>query len=330
MVKFLLNLFFVLVFLFVVPLNTHAHLGGGPPFLKVNGKDAQTNPYNQGTTSAFTISWDTPPDVYLVNKPITFEINVLELMKATTISPDQANLIKIRWSVATGDDFETKDGKYVEGSKITKTFSKPGSYLVVIEAKLPNDSEYILINTVQIDVKPSVDYQLPFVTTYIGTQNDDPNKNVLLVSDATTDPTVKIKKYIWDFGDGKPRFESSVNRRFERVASVGVETVFHRVIDENGFVSDVGFYSQKVGNSIRFVPFTGNQNTPFVVGTYEEAQEKAKMPGKITLSMPAFIGLTFAVLFIVGGGWWLYLKKQSSPTRNVSHSDAGGRSKKHS
>src|SRR3954467_836058 len=91
---------FALVLFFFLPVTASAHLGNGPPFMKVNGKYSQTNPYNQGS-STLTMSWDSAPETYLVNKPITFAIDVPVLMTATTVPVSFAKNIQVRWSVAT-------------------------------------------------------------------------------------------------------------------------------------------------------------------------------------------------------------------------------------
>lgn len=290
-----------------MPPVAQAHLGGGPPFLKINGKDAQTNSLNQGA-SVMTIPWDNPPETYHINQPITFEIDVSELMKATTVPPEYANDIKIRWSVATGDNFEIKGESYDEGSRITKTIADGGSYLIIIEAKLPADSDFILINTVQINVLPSTEYELPFASVFIGTQFDDVKKNVLLVSDASTDPSANVKKQLWDFGDGILQEGESITRKFEDVETMGTEQVFHRVVDEQGFIADVGFMAENQNGKLQFLPFDNEKNLSVTVGTYQDAAVRAGR-AQNKLSVPAFLGVGSGIIVLIGIGWWLFLKK---------------------
>ena len=118
----------LLLFLFFfLPATASAHLGNGPPFMQVNGKYSQTNPYNQGS-STITMSWDSAPETYVVNKPITFAVDIPVLMAATTVPLSYAKDIQIRWTVAIGDNFEKKETKFETGQSFTRTFTKPGSY----------------------------------------------------------------------------------------------------------------------------------------------------------------------------------------------------------
>lgn len=303
---------------FFLPATASAHFGNGPPFMKINGTYSQTNPYNQGSATLI-MSWDSAPATYLVNKPVTFEIDLPVLMAATTVPQAYMKDIKLRWSVATGDNFENKDTNYAEGATFTKTFTKPGSYLVIVEAKLPADTEYILINTVQTDILPTSSYKPPAPSAYVGTAFNDPGKNILLVSDSLTDPSTKVKKYMWDFGDGQLREGATIDRKFQRVNDMGTETIFHRVIDENGFMADLGFVASKVGDQLRFEPFASGKPLPVVVVTREEAAEKAGKPEGFKLSLGQFIASAVGVLFLAGLAWVWVLKKEKK-TKKRHHS----------
>ena len=309
---------FIIVFFFA---NSHvtvfAHLGGGPPFLKVNGKDADTNPLNQGA-STFTIPWDLPPETYLVNIPVNFIVDVAELMKATTVPAELAKDIRFRWSIATGDNFENKQNESSTVNSLSKTFNKSGSYLVIIEAKLPKDSDFILIDTVQINIVPEQSYQLPYASVFLGTQYDDLKKNVFLLSDGGSDASTKIEKYLWDFGDGKLLEGISVQRRFEKAETLGVEQIFHRVIDANGFIADIGFIAENKNDKLQFSPFISEKNLLVTVGTYEQAAERAgKTESK--LSMPQFVGVAFGVIFVLGAIMWFVIKYTKIGGRKHTH-----------
>lgn len=309
---------FIIIFFFVnAPITAFAHLGGGPPFLKVNGKDADTNPLNQGA-STFTIPWDLPPENYLLSMPVTFVIDVAELMKATTVPADLAKDIRFRWSIGTGDNFENKQNESSTINSLTKTFNKPGSYLVIIEAKLPKDSDFILIDTVQVNIVPEQSYQLPYASVFLGTQFDDVKKNVFLLSDSGSDASTTIEKYLWDFGEGKLEEGISVQRRFEKAETLGIEQIFHRVIDANGFIADIGFIAENRNDKIQFAPFNNEKNLLVTVGTYEEAAERAgKTESK--LSMPQFIGVAFGVIFALGAIMWLVIKYTKIGGRKKTH-----------
>jgi hypothetical protein len=298
-----------LFFLFLLlPQNASAHLGGGPPFMKIDGKYSQTNPNNQGS-STMTMSWDTPPAAYLVNKPITFDLDVPVLLQATTVPPEYAKDIKIRWSIATGDNFEKKEDKYEYGTSYTRTFTKPGSYLVITEAKLPADSDYILLNTVQVDILPNSSYSLPVISITIGTHNDDPKQHVLLVSDSLVDPSTKIKKYLWDFSDDHLHEGTSIDQQFDRVDKMGVQTIFHRVVDENGFIADIGFQAEKINDKLHFESLTSGTKLPITIVPYDEASRRAGQTGPSKLS-PVFIALVVGALLLLGCAWWVVFKRK--------------------
>jgi hypothetical protein len=306
---------FALVLFFFLPVTASAHLGNGPPFMKVDGVYTQTNPYNQGS-STLTMSWDAAPKHYLINKPVTFLIDVPVLMSATTLPISFAKEIKIRWTVATGDNFEKKENTSASGNAYTRTFTKPGSYLIIVEAKLPADSDYILINTIQVDVLPNAAYHTPAPSAYVGTQNDDPGKNVLFVSDTLNDPSTKIKRYIWDFGENQLHDGPSIDRKLDRANSMGTETIFHRVIDGNGFVADVGFVADKVGDKLQFDPFAPGKPLPIVVVTREEAAKHENNAGGMKMNVPEFVGVVVGVLVLAGMSWMLVFKKKK--TNNVA------------
>jgi len=73
----------------------------------------------------------------LVNKPIKIEIDVDQLTKQTTIPPQYARQLTFRWSVMDGDNFDHIFQKYKYGNSISYTFTKPKSYLLIVEAKAP-------------------------------------------------------------------------------------------------------------------------------------------------------------------------------------------------
>jgi hypothetical protein len=309
MYKFFLFFVTALFLLFNNISSTDAHLGNGPPFMKVNGVYSQTNPYNQGS-SKLTMSWDTAPQKYLINKPITFTIDVPTLMSVTTIPLSFMKDVQFRWTVATGDNFEKKENKSTAGAAFTRTFTKPGSYLVIAEAKLPADTDYILINTIQVDVLPTADYKLPHASAYVGTHDNDPGSNVLLVSNSISDPSTKIQKYVWDLGDERLKTGATLDTKLERADTMGTETIFHRVIDGNGFIADVGFVVDKVGDKLRFDPYAPGKPLPVSVVSYDEAREHSSGSGGWNISLPQFTGVAVGVLLVAGVSWWVLFRRR--------------------
>jgi hypothetical protein len=312
MYKILISLVLLICGFIVLQPAAEAHLGGGPPFLKINDKNVTTNPYNQGA-SVFTIPWDVSPENYLVNKPITFAIDVEELLKATTAPSEVANEIKIRWSVAHGDNFTSKESTYDEGNAITKTFTSAGSYLIIVEAKLPAGADFAIIDTVQVNILPHEVYKLPVASVYVGTQLEDLKKDVLLVSNSSPYTSGSIQKYLWDFGEGNMQEGRSITRWFEKADTIGVEQVFHRVIDENGFVADIAFVAENKSDKLQFTSFNGKKNALLTIGTYEQAAHRAgKTDNKLT--MLQFIVVGFGTLVVLGGILWVFIQSQLPKT----------------
>lgn len=157
--KFLISLLIVLFILFISSGKSNAH-GAGPSFLKINGKYSQTNPYYRSGALSLDVSQDISLDKYLVNNQINFEIDTSQLL----FSSNNIDKIEFRWNFIR-DNKNYKYGKY-----ITYTYSKIGSYIVNIEAKIPGES-FIVINTVQINILPFLTYALPKSTITIGSNN---------------------------------------------------------------------------------------------------------------------------------------------------------------
>src|SRR5579859_5562686 len=121
--------------------NVSAHVGGGPPFLEVNGVYAQTNPY-YFNDPVITIPQDYTGKSYMVNQQIDLFVDLNQLL----VPPEIAAQTTFRWT------FEEGGQEYAFGVKQKHTYTKPGSYLISLDVKAPGETQYTLIDTVQIDV----------------------------------------------------------------------------------------------------------------------------------------------------------------------------------
>jgi hypothetical protein len=268
------NIFlFVCVCFFFFPTNVNAHIGGGPPILKINDKYAQTNPYFQQEVIAMNVSQDVAPETYLVGKQIKLAIDVPQLLKQTTFPSDVKNTISFRWSVFQGTNFDNVEKTYEYGDQVSYTFQKAKSYLVLIEAK-NTDDEFIVIDTVQLNVVPSLAYRLPTVSLFVG-QDKNPEKPMFFVSQANVDSSSKIAKSLWDFGENKLLEGSSIERTFDPMTPYNTRMVFHRIVDSQGLSTDVGFAAENFQGAIRFVSFTPTKKPPVSVGSYDQAKQRA-------------------------------------------------------
>ncbi len=252
--KLCLALIFLFLF-FLLPQSVSAH-GSGPPFLKINNKFAQSNPYYQGGAVALSVAQDLPPETYLVNSPIHFVIDKSQLL----FSPEIVNEVTFRWS------FQERDTAYKYGDTIDYTYAKMGSYLVRIEAKIPGES-YVLIDTVQINVLPNKTYTLPTSELTVGS-NLKTKEPLVVVSKGQADPSTKITASVWDVGEGTDKLKAGSTLCFS-VGSNYFTEVYHRVTDSNGFYTDTGFSLTSIDDKLQVNP-AGYGVRPPIVRKYED------------------------------------------------------------
>lgn len=287
-----------------------AHLGGGPPFLRVDGIFAKTNPYYQGTVT-LNIPLDMAQKPQLINVPVVFSVDIPSLQKQTFMPPDFFHNVKFRWSYASGDNFDQASGVYQYGNRTTYIFSHPQSYLVTLEAKSPMDQGFVVVDNVQVNVIPSVGYVLPHVALFIGTHNLNPLQPVRLVSQSIFDPTVTSAHYLWDFGEKKLEAGKSIDHTFQKdIATLGVSYIYHRVVDDNGLITDIGLQVENTNGKLNFHPFGNMSNIPVRYGTYQDAivseknntaklrVKKTSFPFAILVGFLIFIFLSFFLRFI--------------------------------
>lgn len=283
-----LFIFALFISSFFLPHSVLAHSGGGPPFLKINDKFAATNPYYQSTT-LLNISQDIPPESYLVNKPITVAIDMDQLNKQTTIPTDLIDSMVFRWSLLEGDNFDKQVGSYTEGTDQTYTLKEPRSYLLKLEAKTSEDEDYVVLDTVQLNVLPTASYSLPKARVFIGVQDNDTQKPLLFVSQSTADKHSTIKTYLWSMGN-KIQKGKFIEQTFPSLSAYDTRMMYHRVIDSKGFNSDIGFAGEIAKGHMTFVPFTPMKSVAITQGSYAEAE---KLAGNQAKSMSGLWGIGF-------------------------------------
>jgi hypothetical protein len=266
-----LFLFVALLFsFFLLPFSVFAHSGGGPPFLKINDKYAQTNPYS-GTLTLLHIPQDIPPEQYLVNKSITLSLDTDQLNKQTFISADLIDGLVFRWSLWEGDNFDKRVGEYKDGTEVSYAIKTPKSYLIKLEAKSPLDEDFIVLDTVQINILPNMSYHMPTASVFIGTQK---NNESLFVSQSKVNSKSTIKTYLWEVG-GKLQNGPSIKYTFNQLTPYDTRTVFHRVVDSNGFSTDIGFVGEMTKGQVAFVPYGTMKKVAITQGTYSQAEKLA-------------------------------------------------------
>lgn len=282
--------------LFTTIHQSFAHVGGGPPFLEINGGYAVTNPYYQGE-AAFNVTQDiAPKEIYPVNQPIHFEVDTSKLL----IPPEVANNSLFRWSIEKTETFFEKPTEYKMAKSIDLTFDKNGSYLVILEAHAATEYEFTVIDTVQINASSNPSYTLPKPTILIGTKNMKVAAPITYVSKTIFDPSVKSATYMWDSGNNTLQKGQSITVDYSN--SQPLTYFYHRVRDDHGFVTDVGFDVYNTNGSLEFHPFGSMTSAPFTIKSPEEilsvrptGSSSSFNPLMLLLIIPVGILLAFIV-----------------------------------
>ena len=178
-------LFFITICLslVVVPLAM-AHPGGGPPFLKVNGVIANTNPYSP-------LQEDNAPGKYIVGQNIEFRID----SKALGVPQEIVDRSKFRWS------FEQGDTNYSYGISASHIYMDARTHIATLDVLAPDTTEYMNLDTVLINVVPDKNYQLPSVDISVQVPNLTSTTKAQFHA-ITISPHIQISRYVWSFGDG--------------------------------------------------------------------------------------------------------------------------------
>lgn len=246
--------FFALIFLLLIynPVPVYAHAGGGPPFLKINGTFSQTNKLYAGGTN-ISVSQDDAPEKYLVNTPIEFEIDTTQLQVPKEILEQS----QFRWT------WEEGSTAYEYGTKISHTYTKPGSYLMLLDVKTNEDPRFLVINTVQLDIVENKTYQTPRAKISVVGNSYKSGKSISFKAQAVADPNASIKEYTWYFGNEEPRTGKDVTFTYKE--PLFFDYIFLKVTDSNSFYAyDAVQVSGDEGN-IAFYSLSQNEgNVPTV------------------------------------------------------------------
>ena len=228
------KLIFILVFFFLIHPMTYAHLIGQAPFFEVNGK--YSNFYSVPTTSLmdFPLAQDQGPDNYLINQPIEFKLDTSKL----PVPPEIIRISKFTW------DFG--DGKKGIGLTNTHTYKKIGSYLLSIYVNDGTTPEPQLLESVELNVLPSIGYKLPKAVISLNgfTKPNAPNNEFhlpmhqVISYDASRSlaGSSPIKSYFWDLGDSNSSAETQLTHTFPQ--DMRLAFIVLRVTDTNGFIAD--------------------------------------------------------------------------------------------
>lgn len=284
--KRIVFLIFVLFLLSVGMVS--AHVGGGPPFLEINGKYALTNPFFSNDP-AINIPQDTNPETakLFVNQPIHFAIDTDKLL----VPPEVAAASTFRWTM---DENSTN---HLFGKSFTFQYKETGSHLITLEAKGPNETDFLVIDTIQADILPDANYHLPKASIAVATNNRDSIKPILFKSSIHSDPSAKITKMIWGFGDGQNSTDANSLHHYNNAANYATFPVVFRIVDSHKFFSDAGVVVQVRNGKFSFIDANGKENT---IPVSDKIEEEKKQPKPSSFN-PLFIivGLGIAILGVI-------------------------------
>ncbi len=245
----------ILITLNLFSSKTLAH-SGGVPFVKINGQDTKIYTKEEyALINDVPIPSDIAPENFLINQTISFEVDPEKLSYPKEVT-DQATYT---WSFG--------DGQQANGKKVEHTYSKMGSYVVDVQIDYGDLTRFDFYmgdslpptQSILVHILPDKDYKLPqpvvrinnqlpeIVTTassaatgsaMISRNNLEIDLNNRLTFDATESKagTTKIKKYQWDFGQGKEGTKKVDSYRY-KLPQYYVTAIL-RVEDENGFFVD--------------------------------------------------------------------------------------------
>ena len=227
--KFLTYLILLLPVFLLIPQHASAHAGGGPPFVLINNKYAQTSSLFLGapTENGLNVPQDTAPDNYVVNTPISFSIDTKQL----SIDPSVIDDLIFKWSITTGSNFTEVVGDELRGTSVKTQFSKAGSYLVTLMSN-PSGNDFVIIDTILIQVLPTANYKIPTTTIAVASGGKSGTKTTFTATSNFKDPA-----YYWDFSENKTEEGTSVSKVFEQLyfyTPLIVRTA------GDGFVTDTG------------------------------------------------------------------------------------------
>ncbi|CAN5143489.1 hypothetical protein BH09PAT1_BH09PAT1_0260 [soil metagenome] len=140
------------------------------------------------------------------------------------------------------------DGGSDQGTKLSHTYKKMGSYLLTITADYDGYKDANtkpLLQAILITVLPNKTYLLPQAKISVdnkgvvsSTTSITLSNNTLLFSaNNSIRSTSPIASYLWDFGDGKSSEEKKISHSFSDKNQLYIFPM-RRFTDANGFISD--------------------------------------------------------------------------------------------
>lgn len=281
----------LIALILVFPSSVSAHSFGQPPYFKVNGVYSNLYPVPTTSLEDFNLPQDQTPDKYLVNVPINFEVDTARM----SVPADIVAKTKFTW------DFG--DGATATGLTENHAYTKIGSYILSIHAQDSTVPTPQLLETAELNIVPSKDYQLPQAIIKVNNQQSkDPLTDILnfkldqsisFDGSLSNSPSGKIVSYTWDFGDQKSGDQVKMTHTY----SDDLSQVFPvlRITDDQGFFAD------------SFVEIKNNNQSianPTIVPTGQSGNKPASKSNGFVVILG--LGITLGL-----GIWFIFKKKLS-------------------
>lgn len=223
-----MNLLFVLLlvsFTLVYPTRTFAHDADAFTVL-FNNTPSSPNPISQSIeTKNLNLTEDVMQNPFLVNTPITFQIESQERTEEA-----------ITWEFSNGKTFKGKSGSVL--------FDAPGSYRVTIHQLTPDKQN---VHTVLIHVIPSISYIPAKAEIFINGERlpsssiaeIDLSQNIRLQASPDSSNKQQIVTYQWVLDDGEMKEGASIDARLSN--NPYLITPILRIVDQYGLITDIQF-----------------------------------------------------------------------------------------
>lgn len=292
MLKKLISFFFAFAFLLINVGSTYAHVGG-VAFLKINEKYSPANPnYYSSPELKDNIPQDFGAEKYLVGQPITMEIDT----SAIPVAKELIDQAIFRW---TFDDGSTT---FDYGLKVTHTYQKTGSHIASLDIKAPEEAEFTPYDTIQLDVVPSLDYQLPKGVITVTANKLKTGEPIQFESRFNTNPQATITDYYWFVDGEKIASQPIISHRFPDQDFF--QLVFLKYTDSFGFSAYSGAWLEGISGEIK-LEFPPNSHDDVIISS-SLGQSGTASPFKLN-TLWLIVGVLLTILVA------LYFKFKKKP-----------------
>lgn len=205
-----------------------AHIGSGPPFLKIDEEYPKSNPLIIAyPDSRLGIPQDIMSKNLQTGKPSNFSVEVDKL----DILPKHQQEAIFRWT--WGDQTPSS-----MGVSQSHTYTKNGSYLVTLEMAIPNEQNFVIIDTVLVHSLPSLDYVLPKAHIKVSPPSLGIGKPITFSYDLKKDKNASIKEIKWRLDNNEYSSEAMPSYTYTSHNSRNI--IILKVTDSNGYIGFSG------------------------------------------------------------------------------------------